>query len=269
MTGILTVLGCGGSSGVPKVGNDWGKCDPAEPRNNRTRPSIAVQNNDDTIIVDTGPDFREQLNRERISDVTAVFYTHLHSDHVNGMDDLRAIRDRYKRLIPIYGTEDTLSLLQLRFGYMFEQVSDLYPAVVKPHTITSVDLCRTRRIGTTDYTLFLQDHMNITSLGFRFGDVGYSTDMANLEDDAIAVLRGVKIWIADGTNLYLDTPGPHANLPRLLELNEKIGAETIYLTHMKNNLDYQTLCRELPAGFKPGFDGLKIQLDGTVLNDAR
>lgn len=252
---------------MPKIGNDWGKCDPAEPRNRRSRPSIMVQNGPDTIIVDTGVDFREQLNRENITSVSAVLYTHLHSDHVNGIDDLRVLRDRERRDIPIYGTADTLALLQVRFDYMFEQVSDLYPAVVIPHTISPQDIGKELKIGTTSYTPFLQDHMNMMTLGFRFGDVGYSTDMANLDDVAINALKGVKVWIADGTNLYLDTPGPHANMPRLLELNAKIGAEIVYLTHMKTNLDYQTLCRDLPPGMRPAFDGLKIQLDGKVLND--
>ena len=265
--GILTVLGCGGSSGVPRIGNDWGKCDPHEPRNRRTRASIMVQSGDDTLIVDTGVDFREQLNREDVRAVSAVIYTHTHSDHVNGIDDLRVLRNRQGYDIPIYGTADTLETLKARFDYMFEETSVLYPAAVIPHTIELHLLGMQQTIGGTEYIPFLQDHMNMMSLGFRFGDVGYSTDMADLDDTAIAALKGVKVWIADGTNLYLDIPGPHANMQRLQDLNAKIGAEIVYLTHMKTNLDYQTLRRELPSGMRPAFDGLKIQLDGKVLND--
>lgn len=267
MTGILTVLGCGGSSGVPKIGNDWGKCNPHEPRNQRSRASVAVENGTDTIIIDTGPDFRLQMNRENIKDASAVFFTHVHSDHVNGIDDLRPLRDRRSEPIPIYGAPDVISYLQIRFDYMFRDIPPYYPKVVVPRFWQPEDLCRPQRCGGTDYIVFEQNHEATTSLGFRFGDVAYSTDMANLDGEAIEVLKGVKVWIADGNNLFSDGLGPHANLERLQHLNEKIGAELIFTTHLKNNLDYNEVNARLPKGYRCCFDGLKVDFTGRVLND--
>ena len=267
MSGILTVLGCSGSAGVPRIGNDWGLCDPAEPKNTRTRASIAVQNGPDTIIVDTGADFRTQINRENIKDISAVFYTHMHSDHVNGIDDLRGFRDQTKRQVPIYGMEDVISFLESRFDYMFRDALPYYPQALVPHIWTPDMMGVEQVFGETPYTIFRQDHEGLLTLGFRFADVAYSTDMVNLDQAAINTLRGIKTWVVDGNNLYVEKPGPHANLKGLIEMNEQIGAEKIYITHMKNNLDYQTLCRELPKGYRPAFDGLRIALDGTVLND--
>lgn len=269
MTGVLTVLGCGGSAGVPRVGNDWGACDPQEPRNQRSRPSVMVQNNGDTFIVDTGPDFRAQMNRENVQDITGVFYTHIHSDHVNGIDDLRGYQHRLKRKIPVYSTHENILYLQARFDFMFNDQLPYYPTALTPSVWAPDDLYKPLTIGNTEFIVFEQDHEGIKTLGFRFGDIAYSTDMVNLDQKAVDVLRGIKVWVADGNNFYIDTPGPHANHKRLHELNSKIGAETIYITHMKNNLDYQTLCRELPPGYRAAFDGLQIRLDGTVLNDAR
>lgn len=265
--GILTVLGCSGSAGVPRIGNDWGDCDPSEPRNLRTRASVAVQNSKDTIVIDTGADFRAQINRENIKDVTAVFYTHMHSDHVNGIDDIRGFRDRTKQPMPVYAMADVMNFLESRFDYMFRDTMPYYPRAIEPHIWTPEMIGREQVVGDTKYTAFRQDHEGLLTLGFRFGEVAYSTDMVNLDDAAIDVLRGVKVWIADGNNLFVDFLGPHANLKRLQELNEKIGAQLVYVTHMKHNLDYRAMLRALPQGYLPAFDGLKVRLDGTVLND--
>lgn len=265
--GTLTVLGCGGSTGVPVIGNDWGSCDPSEPRNLRTRASIAVQKGAQTIVVDTGADFRSQINRENIKTVSAVFYTHSHSDHINGIDDLRPFRNRTKTPVPVYAMPDVIEYLETRFDYMFRDGLPYYPRALEPHVWTPDAVGSEQDCNGISYRIFRQDHEGMLTLGFRFGDVAYSTDMVNLDDAAIEVLRGVKIWIADGNNLFVDMLGPHANLKRLQELNEKIGAELVYATHLKNNLDYRTMLRDLPQGFRPAFDGLKMTLDGQVLND--
>lgn len=267
MTGVLTVLGCGGSAGVPKIGNDWGACDPLEPRNNRTRASVMVENGNDTIIIDTGPDFRQQMNRENVKDITGVLYTHIHSDHVNGIDDLRSYQHRLKRQIPVYSTHENILYLQDRFDFMFNHLPPYYPTALIANVWSQDELYKPMTISNTTFTVFEQDHEGIKTLGFRFGDIAYSTDMVNLDQKAIDVLKGVKVWVADGNNFYVETAGPHANRAILDRLNAQIGAETIYITHMKNNLDYQTLRRELPVGYRAAFDGLKIQFDGTVLND--
>lgn len=265
--GVLTILGCSGSAGVPRIGNDWGQCDPLEPRNTRTRASVLVQKGEEAVVVDTGVEFRQQMNREACGEVNAVFYTHMHSDHVNGIDDLRPIRNKTRKRIPVYGTADMIDYLQARFDYMFLDDLPYYPSALEARVWTQDDMCRDLSLGGIEYRVFPQDHQKLISLGFRFGDVAYSTDMIDLEDTSIQALKGIKVWVADGNNLYDGDQGPHANLERLQALKQKIGVDLVYVTHMKNNLDYRTLVRDLPAGFRPAFDGLKIALDGTVLND--
>lgn len=265
MTAIVTMLGCGNSAGVPQIGNEWGKCDPSNPKNMRTRPSLAVTTDNTTLIIDTGPDFRAQMNRENLTNLNAVLYTHAHGDHVHGIDDLRVWHDRQKRRIPVYGNAATIKELQQRFHYIFETNTPLYPSVVEPHIWTDHDFGIRQTIGDIDFTVFEQDHGYLKTLGFRFGDVGYSTDMANLEQPAIDTLRGIKTWIADGANFHMQTVFVRANMDRLMELNTQIGAEKIILTHMPNYLDYATMMRELPDLFRPGYDGLKIAMTGEIL----
>ena len=268
MTGVLTILGCGGSAGVPKIGNDWGACDPSEPRNYRSRASVLIRNGEDTIVIDTGADFRSQMNRENVTELSAVLYTHIHSDHVNGIDDLRAYRQRSAKPVPIYSTHENIIYLQARFDYMFHDLLPYYPTALTAHVWSPDDLYKPVRIGQTEFTVFEQDHEGLKTLGFRFGDIAYSTDMVTLGPRAVDVLKGIRTWVADGNNFYVEgDPGPHANKVNLDALNEQIGAETIYITHLKNNLDYRFLRRELPKGYKAAFDGLKITFDGTALND--
>lgn len=166
----------------------------------------------------------------------------------------------------VYSTEENILYLQNRFDFMFQNLPPYYPTALVPNIWEKAALYKPA-ISNTCLRFFEQDHEGIKTLGFRFGDVTYSTDMVNLEQAAIDVLRGVKVWVADGNNFYIDTAGPHANRAILDRLNARIGAENVYITHMKNNLDYQTLKRDLPPGYRAAFDGLKIQLDGTILND--
>jgi phosphoribosyl 1,2-cyclic phosphate phosphodiesterase len=256
----ITILGCGDSAGVPRIGGDWGNCDPTNPRNRRTRPSIMVQSETTTIVVDTGPDFNAQLTRENVQAIDGVLYTHAHSDHIAGMDDLRIIRGRINRKIPIYGDVKTLDEIKRRFGYLFKEVSSFYPAVVEENIFLEDSFGDIFKIGDIDFIPFIQDHgMGNTSLGFRFGNVGYSTDMANLDERALSVLKGVKTWIADCADYSNGHGTLHSTLPIVLKLNETIRAKQVYLTHLKMFDDYQTLCNESPDGYTPLHDGLVIE----------
>jgi len=256
----LIVLGCGDSAGTPRIGNAWGQCDPNEPRNIRTRPSICVRTDNTTIVVDTGPDFKQQLNRENIRNLDAVLYTHAHSDHVNGIDDLKPFHDRPKKRVPIYLNQPTLEELKKRSPYIFTQESALYPAIVEPHIWTDSEFGEIQTIGDIEFTPFLQDHGNLQTIGFRFGDIGYSTDVIDLDAKAVAVLTGIKIWLVDGANLYDADPIVHFNMEKIQHFAARIGVEQIYLIHMKYNLDYKTLLNTLPENIRPAYDGLKLQV---------
>lgn len=255
----ITILGCGDSAGVPRVGGDWGNCDKTNPKNRRTRPSIMVQSATTTLVVDTGPDFSQQLTRENIKTIDAVLYTHDHADHIAGIDDVRILAGRMNKQIPVYADERTLSSLKKRFDYIFEQKSSFYPAVVNAHTWMQDDMGREVTIGDISFTPFVQDHgQGNVSLGFRFGDVGYSTDMTNLDNKAINVLKGVKTWIADCADYSNGHGTLHAQFPTVQRLAKEIGAEQTYLTHLKMFYDYDVMNNELPEGFALCYDGLVI-----------
>ena len=263
MAGIkITVLGCGASAGVPAIGNNWGTCDPKEPKNNRTRASIALQSGETTLVVDTGPDLRQQLNREDIQRVTAILYTHAHGDHVAGIDELRSFQRRYKTSIPIYGNKATIEELEDRFAYMFEnKFEGFYPKVLDSNIFSETDFGMPRDIGDITFIPFEQDHNTCISLGYRFGGIGYSTDMINLNETSIEALKGIKTWIVDGAGYFFDTITVHANVQRVLELNEKIGAERVFLTHLSLVMDYQEMCEKLPENFYPCYDGLTFETE--------
>lgn len=266
-TVVLTVLGCSDSYGTPRAGGDWGECDQAEPKNTRTRSSLLLSDGSSTLIVDTGPDFRLQTVRENIRLIDAVFYTHAHSDHINGFDDLRVFFERAKKQIPVFSLSETLVEIQSRFPHAFIQSSPTYPPTVTPRTIAPSNLGKPQNIGGIEITPFLQKHAQGKSLGFRVGDIAYSTDMSDLDDAAIAVLKGVKVWIADCADYFYETAFVHCNWKRLQDLNARIGAEKVYLSHMKFNADYQKMNKSLPTGYRMSFDGLKIRADGMVLGD--
>lgn len=260
-TAKITVLGCGNSTGVPAIGNHWGLCDPNEPKNNRMRCSIAVQTEQTTLIVDTGPDFRHQLTRANINRIDGVLYTHMHSDHVGGIDELRIMRFRNKALIPIYADQDTMFDLHRRFPYIFDGGNiDLYPPIVEPHVLDKAHFGIEHHFGDIAYTPFEQDHGSCKSVGFRFGDFGYSVDIFTLDETALKTLKGIKTWIVDAAAYNQDNNAVHANLEMIYKLNKSIGAEQVYLTSLTLAMDYQTIKNELPSGYAPAHDGLTFEI---------
>ena len=259
----VTVLGCGNSTGVPAIGNLWDACDPNEPKNRRGRSSIVIEKCGKTIVIDTGPDFREQINRENIGHIDAVLYTHQHSDHVNGIDELRVVRFRSKRnYIPCYGNAATFGDLSTRFHYLFDGGNHaLYPPIIDFNILGEAHFGKAQDIAGLEIIPFEQDHGTCTSLGYRIDDFAYSVDMYRLDQRAVSALKGIKTWVVDAAAYNQESNPVHANLRTIYELNKEIGAKQVYLTSMSLAMDYQTLLSELPPGYTPAYDGLVIEMD--------
>jgi phosphoribosyl 1,2-cyclic phosphate phosphodiesterase len=250
------VLGCGTSSGVPRIGNDWGACDPQEPRNRRRRASVLIEDGATRILVDTSPDLREQLLAADVATVDAVIWTHDHADHCHGIDDLRQLYHARGAAVEGYARAATLETLTLRFGYAFNG-RDGYPAVangnILPDTLT---------VNTVEMHCVDQPHGSISSVGIRFdvGDrsIGYATDFHEMTDAMAALYEGVDLWIVDALR-YRPHP-THPHLAMTLDWIERLGVGQAVLTHMDQSMDYATLLGELPLNVQPGFDGLVIEL---------
>ena len=257
------VLGCGNSSGVPGIGNHWGHCDPKEPKNRRGRSSLAVVSQTTTIVVDTGPDFREQFNRENLSSPDAVFYSHAHGDHCHGIDDLRSFYFRgSQKPLPVYANAQTFEDLQSRFRYLFEGGNNefFYPPVLEAREFKDSDFGKEHRIGDISFVPFLVDHGSCVCTGYRFGDLAYTVDMKALDDQALDILKGVKTWIADAAAYTMQNNAVHANIEDIIVYHKTIKAEAVYLSSLTSLMDYQSLIRELPEGFAPAYDGLQIEI---------
>lgn len=248
----VTILGCGTSGGVPRIGNVWGRCDPQNPRNRRRRVSILVESGPTKILVDTSPDLREQCLDADIRHLDAVLYTHDHADHTHGIDDLRGIMHCMGKRLDVYANAATLDVLKSRFDYVFESQSG-YPAIADAHEITGPF-----SVGEIDITPFEQVHGDITSLGFRFGPIAYSTDLNELPEAARETLRGVDLWIVDA--LRYDPHPTHPHLDLTLEWIADIKPKRALLTHMTWDMDYEELRQRLPEGVEPAYDGLVVEI---------
>ena len=250
----VRILGCGTSSGVPRVGNDWGDCDPANPKNRRRRVSLLVTHAGSNILIDTGPDLREQLLDADVRDVEAVIWTHDHADHCHGIDDLRQLYHARRRPVIGYARPDTMEVLRHRFGYAFEG-KEGYPPVVEPQFLPDHMNIAGISVRTVE-----QPHGTITSAGLRFdaggASVVYSTDFNELTAEMEREFQGVDLWIVDALRRRPHPTHPHLALA--LEWIARLKPKRAVLTHMDNSMDYDRLVSELPAGVEPGYDGMEI-----------
>jgi phosphoribosyl 1,2-cyclic phosphate phosphodiesterase len=260
----VTVLGCGSSPGTPRIGNDWGACDPNEPKNRRSRCSILLERIDaggtTRVLVDTGPDVRAQLLAANVNAVDAVVYTHSHADHVHGIDDLRAFWQNTHRLVDVYADMPTFARLDQAFGYCFATApGSAYPPILKHHPIAAGAAFMVAGAGGPLTLLpFRQIHGDIETLGLRVGNFAYSCDVSDFPDTAAATLAGLDAWIVDALR-YKRHPS-HLSVDEAIAWVGRVGPKRAVLTHMHIDLDYATLVRELPPGIEPAYDGMIIDL---------
>ena len=257
----LIMLGSGTSTGVPRVGGedgtgDWGDCDPAEPRNRRTRVSIIVESDEGSrLLVDTSSDCRAQLLANRINKIDAVFWTHDHADHCHGIDDLRVLRYGRGGPIPAYAHTETVRRLRQRFGYVFAG-QDGYPTIC---TLDTLD--RLRMVSGFGVEWCQMEHGSGETTGFRFEadgkSIAYTTDFSAISDDMIDLCEDVDILVSDC--LRREPHPTHANLDLAMELAERSGARRLVLSHLDKSMDYRTLCDEVPEHVTVGYDGLEMR----------
>jgi phosphoribosyl 1,2-cyclic phosphate phosphodiesterase len=261
----VTILGCGSSGGVPRVGNEWGACDPSDPRNRRTRCSLLVEYYQGeysheaatVVLIDTSPDLREQLLAAKVTHIDGLLYTHDHADQSHGIDDLRALVYNQRKRIPAYMDEATAKSLLIRFAYIFKTPEgSSYPALLDnmdmptPGKNVTID----GPGGAVEFQVLAQNHGDIDSLGFRFGPVAYCNDCKLLPAASLAACAGVDLFIVDALR---DTTHPsHANVAQALEWIETVKPQRAILTNMHIDLDYSELSARLPAGVAPAVDGL-------------
>ncbi len=257
----VTVLGCGGSGGVPILGRTpgghWGNCDPANPKNRRRRVSVLVEHGASTLLVDTSPDLRLQLMDAQVTGLDAVLYSHAHGDHCHGIDDLRSMVYARGAPIPAYMDRHTRERLTRRFDYAFASNSDpdsFYKPLLEDRVIVGAF-----KVGDIKVTAFEQGHGSETTLGYRFGPAAYSTDVAELDEAAFEALAGVRLWIVDC--LRLEPHPTHAHFEKTLEWIARVKPERAILTHMNHTLDYDILAALCPPGVEPGYDGLVVEVE--------
>lgn len=266
MTLTFTILGCGSSGGVPRVGQGWGVCDPNEPRNRRRRCSMLIERHrhgvekPTRVLIDTSPDLREQLLDAGVDDLDAVLFTHEHADHTHGIDDLRPLTILHRRRINVYVDAQTSSVLHQRFGYAFQTPpGSNYPPVLNEHRFQAGDTMRIDGAGgVIEATAFRQFHGNIISYGFRIGGLAYSSDLHDLPEESLPHLEGLDVWIVDALR-----PNPHPthfSLGEALAWIERLKPRRAVLTNLHTDLDYAELTRDLPAGVIPAYDGMKITI---------
>ena len=267
MTLKLTILGCGTSGGVPRIGNNWGACDPSNPKNRRLRCSLLVEREaprgSTAVLVDTSPDIRAQLLEAGVGLLDGVLYTHDHADHAHGIDDLRVVAFNGRHRVDVYHDAATGRLLKQHFGYCFDTAPDSdYPPILNAHDIeagTPVTIIGAG--GPVTALPFRQIHGSGETLGFRFGGIAYSPDMSDLPEESLGALQDLDVWIIDA--LRYTTHPSHLSVEQALGWIKRVRPARAVLTHMHVDLDYETLRRSLPDGVEPAYDGMVLTMDAS------
>jgi phosphoribosyl 1,2-cyclic phosphate phosphodiesterase len=260
----FTILGCGSSAGVPRVGQGWGACDPNNPKNRRRRCSLLIERKADSgstiALVDTSPDLREQLLSTDVRKLDGVLYTHDHADHSHGIDDVRPIVLHQRKRVDVYLDATTSAALHEKFAYCFATPpgSD-YPPIVTEHRIAAGAVVKIDGEGGSIITTpYVQNHGSGTTLGFRFGRLAYSCDVSAIPDASLPQLEDLDVWILDALR-YKPHPS-HFSVDEALAWVERMRPRRAILTNLHTDLDYETLRRALPENVEPAFDGMYVEL---------
>lgn len=263
---IATVMGCGSSGGVPRIGGHWGACDPDNPRNRRSRCSLLIEgfskgsDRPTRIIIDTGCDLREQLLAANVDRVDAVLYTHEHADHTHGIDDLRVLALNDKKRVDVYFSQEAANRIVPSFAYCFTAPPGSgYPPILNQNIIEAGQPLDVHGPGGTITVLpFRQDHGDIFSLGFRVADFAYSCDLSGIPEQSVAAVSNLDVWILDALR---PAPHPsHLSLSEALDLVELRRPRQAVLTNLHIDLDYDTTERETPPNVTPAYDGMRIDI---------
>lgn len=263
MTLRLTILGCGSSGGVPRIGEGWGACDPANPKNRRRRCSVLVERpgpaGTTAVLVDTSPDLREQLLDAGVRRLDAVLLSHSHADHTHGIDDLRPLCLTMRRRLDVYMNETTSDIVRRGFSYIFQTPDgSSYPPIANELRLVAGKLCQVDGPGgPIEATPFDLEHGEIVALGFRFGGLAYTPDVKRIPEASLPFLEGLDMWIIDALR-YRPHPS-HFSLEDALEWIERMRPRRAILTNLHTDLDYETLRAKLPANVKPAYDGMRVE----------
>jgi phosphoribosyl 1,2-cyclic phosphate phosphodiesterase len=258
------ILGCGSSGGVPRIGGDWGACDPSDTRNRRCRCALLVERlgagGATRVLIDTPPDLRSQLLAADVGLLDGVVFTHPHADHIHGIDDLRTVVQNRGGRLPVWADADTTEVLISRFGYVFVQPPDsLYPPILDLMAINGPVAVEGAGGPITLRPVRVQ-HGRIEALGFRIDGLAYLPDVSAIPDAAWPGLEQLDVWVLDALRRK---PHPtHTHLAQSLAWIARAAPRRAVLTNMHNDLDYATLAAELPAGVVPAYDGMTIEIAG-------
>jgi phosphoribosyl 1,2-cyclic phosphate phosphodiesterase len=257
----VTILGCGSSGGVPRIGGRWGACDPTNPRNRRRRCALLVERlgreGATRVLVDAGPDMRAQLLDAEVPSLDAVLFTHEHADHVHGIDDLRQVVFNRRARLPVWAPGWTAATLRARFGYVFEQPEgSLYPPILDLNEIDGEVTVHGAGGAVTALPFEVPHGPDARALGFRFGPVAYLPDVSDMSEAAWAALEGVSCWIVDA--LRYEPHLTHAHLDKTLGWIERLRPERAIITNMHIDLDYDRVAAETPPHVTPAHDGMTL-----------
>ncbi len=245
----ITILGSGPSYGIPSLTRGFGDCNPANPKNTRTRSSVLIQTKKTTVLIDTSPDIKQQLWAKKVFHLDGLIYTHVHYDHCGGAEDVHKMLMDSDQVLPVYACKQDIKMLTDKFDYVFKKD--------KHFSMHALKMYQPFTIGDLKITPIHQTHGAGTSVGYRIGSVAYSTDVKSMTDKGWDILKGIDTWI-------LGCPSPkennkHVHLDMALKWIEKIAPKKAYLTHLGLHMDYDTLKKNLPRHICPAYDGLVIK----------